>query len=151
MNPIEVYNSYNKDEKGYVSGEYEINIKKEYLDIKCLYFFDIYGGINYWSSFNKLLKTYFPNLEVLFVKHNYTLNENKDEFTQFMEDPWLKKIFIYSTQDKFSFKNTPTRLYHDIYMCKTCSQRKYCECDDWKQSFRIWEKIDKEGVEIDNF
>jgi len=150
---VTIYNSYNENEKGYVK-ILEIYTDKEwvnvsYPEIKLIYFMDIYRGIDCWSKFNEFLKGSFPNLEVLILSHDYTLNQDQDTFIQFMNDPWLKHIFIYTLQDRFSFQSTPTRMYHDIDICTTCSKRKFSECGVWKQNHNMWKQCDQKGIEVD--
>jgi hypothetical protein len=87
-----------------------------YPQIKCL-ILKIYRGVCCWISFNKWLKVSFPNLEMLFISQSYTYCENEENFLNFMNDPWLKKVFIYTIQDSYTFKNTLTRVFHNC-RCK---------------------------------
>jgi len=108
-------------EIGYCEIEHVSRLSQKVNDtIKCL-IFDVYRGVS-WKRFGTYLKKCFPKLETLYVRQAYTIDCNAEEFFEFMNDPWLKSIFIYTTQDTFVFENTLNRIFHSSELCKICSK-----------------------------
>ncbi len=119
-----------------------------YPEIKCL-IVDIHRGVNCWSTFGKYIKQCFPNLEMLLVNQGYTFCQNPEHFFDFMNDPWLKKIFICTCQDPYQFESTPTRIFHNHENCCVCRQTKdiwHCE-SRWLQH-NIMRCVESSSVQI---
>lgn len=120
-----------------------------YPEIKCL-IIDIYRGVNCWSIFGKYIKKCFPNLEMLFVNQAYTFCQNPGHFLDFMNDPWLKKIFI-CTSEETQFESTPTRIFHNFDNCCVCRTSRNqciwnCECR-WLQH-NIMKCVESSSIQI---
>jgi hypothetical protein len=152
----EIVGLYEKENCAYVEhfyaiGEWKKDIKFE--DIKFIYFEFCDRGIACWKKFSDFLKNSFPNLEVLLLCQNYTYDDThenidsntiaKKEISDFMNDDWLKYIWIQEEQHGhikyFDFRKCHFRFLkerHDdiniedfrLYNYK-CSHSVECHCD----------------------
>lgn len=86
--------------------EYEFNQTLCYPDIECVCFEYIDRGVDSWRAFRNMLQKLFPSLKTLILEQNWSC-DTCDEFIRFMEDPWLKYIWI---DDE---RSNPDELFYD--------------------------------------
>ena len=125
----------------------------KYPNIKLIFFKYCDRGISCWKEFNIFLKNVFPNLEVIFLNQSWTydnthsLSDNeisdieKKELYEFMDDKWLKIIWIMQECNSISGYNDiisenirvfhtnrncieycgDQQCYNDLEMCCCCT------------------------------
>jgi hypothetical protein len=119
--------SYKKSERAKVNDIFP-NINRwrndiKYVNIKIIFFEYCDRGIDCWKGFNNFLKNVFPNLEVLFLHQSWTYDNThnfdysdpniykitdqieQQEFFEFMDDTWLKVIWIKQESNQFPNHN----------------------------------------------
>ena len=122
---------------------------KVYSEIKCL-ILDIYRGVCCWMEFGKHIKKCFPNLEMLFVHQAYTYCQEPSHFLNFMNDPWLKKIFICTIKDTYPFESTPTRILHDFNCCNVCNKfnKPIYHCEYRWLQYNIFKLVESSSIQL---
>ena len=106
----------------------------KYNNIKLIFFETCDRGIDCWKEFNNFLKIVFPNLEVLFLHQSWTYDNThaldysdqdinkitnqikQNELSDFMNDKWLKVIWIKQESDQFpNYNDTQSEYIRVMY------------------------------------
>lgn len=106
MDPLTLWDLYPPNTRAVIDffGDYcNYSLTVSLSNIKCILFKDIDRGVWSWAEFNKALKYWFPSLQTLLINQNYSAHDykSKEDFHNFMSDPWLQHIWIEDCQTGF--------------------------------------------------